>query len=263
MQSGNDAPDERPITSELKESYVNKLYIQLAGRKSTESELSLADSLLGDEASDSSREQLIDQIIATDAYKIKMYADARGDYLDNVDLTTIQTDYFELLFLLPTIPPSFLDAFMENLQRHNLLYRIPGQLDSNLIGVIEVHKRVINNDYYDDINMGTENFVVACFQNFLFRYPTQSELENATDMIEGISSSLFFGAGNSKEDFMDIFFESDDYFEGQVINLYRKYLFRDPSTTEMFTLTQEYFTDRNYGELQKEILSSNEYFYNE
>ena len=32
--------------------------------------------------------------------------------------------------------------------------------------------------------MGTENFVVAMFQHFLLRYPTDSELESAKDMVD-------------------------------------------------------------------------------
>ena len=110
--------------------------------------------------------------------------------------------------------------------------------------------------------MGTENFVVATFQNFLFRYPTNVELDNAKTMVDGLPASLFLLSGNSKADFIDIFFDSDDYFEGQVISLYHKYLFRDPDTEEMYRLTTEYFQSHNYQDLQLSILTSDEYFFN-
>ncbi|MDZ7847129.1 MAG: hypothetical protein U5L96_10360 [Owenweeksia sp.] len=77
------------------------------------------------------------------------------------------------------------------IERLDAMLQIPGKLDSNLIDHIELHRRIIDNPYYDDINMGTENFVVATYQNFLFRYPTGVELEEAKKMVDGFPGSLF------------------------------------------------------------------------
>lgn len=261
--SGNDAPEENLVTTELKENYINRLYINLAGRKADNDEFSDALNVLGDVAGIASREALIQQIFAKDDYKIKLYEDVRADYLESVDTARILRDYLTLLAVLPTVPPNLVQAFQEEIQRQKHLLDIPQKLDSNLIDIIEVHKRAINNQYYDDINMGTENFVVATFQNFLFRYPTDEELESASLMVEGLNSILFLEGGNSRSDFTDIFFDSHGYFEGQVITLFNRYVYRDPSTEEMLEQTIAYINDGDYQNIQLKILASDEYFFNE
>ncbi len=107
--------------------------------------------------------------------------------------------------------------------------------------------------------MGTENFVVSNFQHFFGRYPTQDELEKAKKMVDGLSSSLFFVPGSTKAEYLTIFFASDNFYEGQVYDLYKRYLFRKPTTEESAAQTEFFKASRNYQELQKNILTTNEY----
>ena len=48
-------------------------------------------------------------------------------------------------------------------------------------------------------------------------------------MLDDEQAVCFGGNGNSKSDFNDLFFNHDGYYEGQVINIYNRILFRDPS----------------------------------
>ena len=107
--------------------------------------------------------------------------------------------------------------------------------------------------------MGTENFVVSTFQNFLFRYPSDAELLNGKTMVDGDNAILFLVIGKSKTDYLNIFFTSDDYYEGQVRNAFRKYLFREPSPAEIALYADVYKTGDNYSLLQKEIFALDEY----
>lgn len=260
--SGNTAPDEILVTQVMKEAYVNRLYISLTGRKASSSEFDLAMDELGASADISSREAVVNLVFSTEDYTIRLYDIARGDYLESLDTAVIRSDYNQVVFALQTATGPTREYLLEAKAEFEALLEIPEGLIDHSIDVTEMYRRVVNNVYYDDINMGSENFVVATFQNFLFRYPTNVELENGTTMVDGQPSSVFLKAGNSKEDFIDIFFDTDDYAEGIVINLFRKYLFREPSTEEMYTWTNEFLLNKDFSQIQKSILTSDEYFFN-
>lgn len=260
--SGNTAPDEILATQVMKEAYVNRLYISLTGRKASSSEFDSAMDELGTSADISSREAVVNLVFSTEDYTIRLYDIARGDYLESLDTSVIRSDYNQVVFALQTATGPTREYLLEAKAEFEALLEIPEGLIDHSIDVTEMYRRVVNNVYYDDINMGSENFVVATFQNFLFRYPTNVELENGTTMVDGQPSSVFLKAGNSKEDFIDIFFDTDDYAEGIVINLFRKYLFREPSTEEMYTWTNEFLLNKDFSQIQKSILTSDEYFFN-
>src|SRR5205085_1157862 len=122
-----------------------------------------------------------------------------------------------------------------------------------------MHRRCVNNYFYDQINMGSENFVISCFQHFLNRYPTQNELSEGKKMIDGAPAILFLESGQSKDDFINIFFTSRDYYEGLAINLYQRFLLRNPSSIEMGNAATAFVNTHNYVQMQKDILSTNEY----
>jgi hypothetical protein len=107
--------------------------------------------------------------------------------------------------------------------------------------------------------MGTENFVVSCFQHFLNRYPTENELSEGKKMVDGAPAILFLESGQNKTDFVNIFFGSRDYQEGLAINLYNRYLLRNPASIEMGNAVQAFSTTHDYVQMQKDILSTNEY----
>ena len=149
--------------------------------------------------------------------------------------------------------------FAENLARMLKLQEVLPGLGNGTISNIEMHKRMVNNNFYDEINMGTENFVVSMFQSFMQRYPTLSELENGKLMVNDNNASLFFIAGNGKEDFINIFIGSDEYFTGQTNILFNRYLFRDPTSEESINFSIDYINSQDYKLLQRRILSSNEF----
>ena len=118
---------------------------------------------------------------------------------------------------------------------------------------------MVNNNFYDEINMGTENFVVSMFQSFMQRYPTLSELESGKLMVNDNNASVFFVPGNGKEDFINIFIESDEYFTGQTNILFNRYLFRTPTSEESINFSLDYINTQDYQLLQSRILSTNEF----
>ena len=132
-------------------------------------------------------------------------------------------------------------------------------LISGQANVVDVHHRCVNNILYDELNMGSFNYVVSIYQNFLHRYPTEYELENGIIMVDGEQSICFEQNGDSKNDFNSLFFEHNGYYEGQIISIYNKLLFRDPTTLEISELIQSFKQNKDYQSLQKRILTTDEF----
>ena len=139
------------------------------------------------------------------------------------------------------------------------LYNLGSDLKNGNINTVEAHKRCVNNQIYDDINMGTENYVISMFQNFLYRYPTLAELNNATIMVDGEQTTCFGVNGDSKSNFNDIFFNHYGYYEGVIIDTYIKLLLRQPNSEEVSSYTINFMSDLSYKNLQKSLLSSDEF----
>ena len=78
-------------------------------------------------------------------------------------------------------------------------------------------------------------------------------------MVDGGNASIFLVSGNGKEDFINIFMESDEYFTGQTNILFNRYLFRDPTSEESINYSLDYINTQDYQLLQRRILSTNEF----
>jgi hypothetical protein len=127
------------------------------------------------------------------------------------------------------------------------------------IEVDELQRRLCDNHMYDLINMGSANFVISTFMQLMNRNPTNAEQQSGVSMVDGNNATLFLQAGSSKDDYLDILIHSSNYFEGQVVFMYLKYLNRDPSTIEMADGTLKYMTTGDYTAVQKDILASDEF----
>ena len=261
LVEGNIAPPDPTIERVVVEGYVNKLYISLLGREPSTSEFNDAIDLLGEKLNQQDRTLLVSQIQEDPNYYKNQIDIFRQDYLNGIDTAQIRDDY-----ILPyenelenVVNPFFYEEIEKELNSLYLLYNVEIDLILNDIDVMEVHRRMVDNPVYNDINMGIENYIVSMSQNFLHRYPTNSELGNATLMIDGEQSYCFGGNGDSKSDFNNLFFNHDGYFEGQVVTNYNKLLYRNPNSSEASESAYLYKQNRNFKELQKSILISNEF----
>lgn len=257
----NEPPPDGTISTLTKETYANKVYISLLGRKPEPAEMDDAVSILSkNNLSEDNRHELLDGILESDMYFDRMYDVYRGEILNQLDTSEITNQIYVFQFLLTdTAYQSVWDLLQEEIIRLQSLKDIPKHLKNGSLDAKGMFIRLIDNPFYDDINMGSENFVVSAFQHFFFRYPIAAELENGVLMVEGFQSVVLNQSGNSKEDFITALFNSDDYYEGRARDLYNRYLFRDPTTLENDEHSTLYKTSDNYSELQKAILSLDEY----
>ena len=257
---GNILPPDYTIENTTIENYINKLYISTIGREPTESEFLSDFSILREsDISQESREIVIDDILNKDEYYNNLFKLECEHLLLGLDTADINQNIHVLNVLLTTAQGLELLYFEDALERMLKLQEVLPGLGDGTISNMEMHKRMVNNNFYDEINMGTENFVVSMFQSFIQRYPTLSELENGKLMVNDNNASVFFVPGNGKEDFINIFIESDEYYTGQTNILFNRYLFRDPTSEESVNYSLDYINSQDYKLLQRRILSTNEF----
>ena len=258
---GNQAPPDNTIENVILENYINKLYISLLGRKVNELEYSSAYNLLEDaDMSIESREQLIDLIHANPQFHVNEYELARADLLNGVDTNSINSQIDAINAFLTTLTDSAEIQIYENARDDLLrLTTVPSDLDNEIISMSDMHRFCVDNFAYDEINMGTENFIVSIYQNFFYRYPTEEELVEASKSVDGFQGIVFYQILESKQEFIDAFVETEEYFEGQVRSLYLRYLFREPTAEEMTGLAYRYQNGETYKNVQKSILIIDEY----
>jgi hypothetical protein len=255
-------PDQTP-KSFNREAYLNRVFISLIGRKPTNTEQASAYALVPAVAPTQSQlEAMLETVFLNPGYLARSYDNARIDLLNNLDtaeITNILATFDQIIN--STNDPIVIDQVNREKIRLQEMLTIPADLSNGTLDRRGLHRRCIHNWFYDQINMGTANFVISSFQNFLFRPPTTSEQAQGISMVDGFSGTLFLSAGNSKTDYLTIFFNSQHYAEGQVKDAFRRYLFREPTANELSSYTVELFTDWNYNRLVKKLLSSTEYAY--
>jgi hypothetical protein len=259
----NIAPPDSTVSEVLMETYINKVFISVLGRKPIQAEYNAGLSIIREgNLSVQSRNLFLSQVMAKPDYFPRLYNIARQDLLNDLDTAEI-TNYINLFTSFLTMPQNvnYLDQIQNEIDRLQGMKQVPNiLLTNNAFSVAEMHKRLINNFFYDQLNMGTFNFVTATFEHFLYRSPTQEELDGGSKMVDGFDGVLFFKSGKTKNDFLDIFFNlSNDYYEGQVRTLFQRFLFRDATAEETANLSKKYKANGNYQELQKAILSMDEY----
>lgn len=257
----NTSPQDNTISELTKKNYINKVYISVLGREPNSTELTTDLSILNSgNFSTEKRNLFLDNVLSKSGYDFRNWIIASNELLNATDTADVR--FYILVYnslLSNSTYQNFWPVIRIEIHKMELLYSVPQALEGDSVDIIGMHKRCVNNYFYDQINMGTANFVTATFQNFLFRYPTDAELTNGMNMVDGFNASLFFQTGNSKDDFISIFFNSDNYYEGQVRALFLRYLFRQPTSEETASFGVKYKLDKNYKELQKRILSLNEY----
>lgn len=258
---GNVPPPDQTISDITIENYINKTYIGVLGREPDSAEFSNAFNILRqNNVSQASRSQFLDLVLLQPEFDVHLYDLARTDLLNNQD--TSEISFYIFLFgtlLQDSAYYIFWDVLQNEIDRLMEMQNIPADLAGNTINTVGLHRRCVNNYFYDQLNMGSLNFVVSVFQNLLFRYPSVNELDEGIKMVDGQSAVLFLQTGATKNDFLEIFFNSNDYFEGQVRDLYLRYLFREPTSSEMSVEGMQYKQDQDYIALQKRILSKDEY----
>ena len=257
----NQPPPDNTIESVTIENYINRAYILVLGREPDSVEYAVAiASLSANDLDSTSRKNFIAGIFRSPDYLPHLYNQNRIDLLNNIDTTEFSTwaGIFQL-FLLDTNYRLQWPYIQYEIDRLNAVRNAYMEFTDSLIGIDELQRRMCNNYFYDQINMGSANFVISTFQNLINRNPTMAEQQAGVSMVDGSNAILFLQAGSSKNDYLDIFTHSFNYYEGQIILMYLRLLNRIPNSIEMADATSLYSSTGDYSSVQREILSSDEF----
>ena len=241
------------------ENYVNRIFIDLLGREPLDGEMAAEVATL---------RQADLSIEAREALIVKLQTNT--DFIEGD--TSYQRAYYQHLYDLARIRTlegvseaqigEFLSTvdLLEDSIRLIKIYDSRTDMQAGNITIEEMFGRMIYNKVYDEINMNTTNFVNASFDNLLWRFPTQVEFQAGFNMVEFNISETFLGeTGTNRQDYVDIFINSREMFEGLIIWVYQQALQRRPTTEETFVLLENFYTNRDIREVQKVVMVTDEY----
>ena len=253
----NPPPDVTVSRAEI-DNFVNRVFVNLLGREPLVSEkYRFSSRLSSDNFNIASKSEFIDSIVNFPEYNLNIYKSQREYLLNFIFHPSFLPQTLEIWRKLPRSPES-----LAEISRLELIAAIPVDLNSGKLELEGLQRRLTHNSFYDFVNMGTENFVVSCFENFLLRFPTKFELEQGKKMVDGNAATLFGKSGSSKNQFLDIIFNSMSYSEGQVRLLFRQYLYRETTAIELASFSLSYHLEKKFRDIQKAILIMDENYQN-
>lgn len=261
---GNEAPPYSSITTVQIQGYVNRMFIDLLGREPTANERTqITQYLKTNELTDQARENVLTQLMSSQEYYNRFYTVYVEEFLDGVTNQQI-SGFIAILDQLKNVAQgngnTVLASYYANeITRTYKLTTLLQDYQSGTVTINEFFATLVNNTIYDDINMGSENFVNACFEGLFKRLPTETELNAGVTMVDGFSAQLLLKDGSSKGDFVDIVTSVNEFYQGLVIDIYNQLLARLPDSQEMGDGTIELATTLNYQMLQRKVMKTDEY----
>ena len=259
--TGNEAPDDPTISNLLKENYVQKTYRNLYGRQPSDSEMTASLQILNaGNCSPDNRNSLLYILFEGEEYRKQLYDIEINDMLNGLTSNEIKQ---QVIFYQQQLndPANSHDYYviLDELQKTKLLDALLDSMTAGYVGVLVAHRIIAASPAYDNLTGGGSEWVSSMFKHFLFREPTETEMQNCEEMLDHRTGTIFLNEGSSKDDIVRIFFNSREYFEGQVRTLYLRYLYREPGPEESVSLTAAYQTGLDYVSLQSTILLNAEY----
>ena len=260
----NTPPPYNEVTTVQIQNYINKLYIDLIGREPLQQELEDdTDLLKNNNLSLASRIQLLNQLMTNPLYYDRFFDTYSAAYLSGVSEQNILGEiyFYSQLKEQAELAGNYALAQYYQLEIDKLTNLLDAKTDyeSESITINEFMQRFAYNYFYDQINMGSENFVLSCFENFLKRFPTDDELASGITMVDGFSSQLLLRDGSTKKDFIEIITTDPGFYEGLTIDIYQQLLARNPNSEEMNDATLLLTENPDYQAIQQSIMVGSEY----
>ena len=271
----NDIPDYSGVSTILVENYVNKVFIDLIGREPTDVEMNTeVTALENGNLSASARTALCNKLMFSDvevdgtaykdAYFRKLYDDQKSRYINGASEATCQDEYN----LYRNI--AYQDSLNGNLFSYEIIMleanKMKAVIDSRtelrdgIITIDEMCRRMMYNSIYDDINMGSFNFINASFDDCFDRFPTDSEYDLVYEAIESnLTGSLFGQAVSNKPEYLNVLTASLEFDEGLIRWAYTTLLARDATSSEVYNRIGLFGETKNIHAVQRYILISDEY----
>ena len=265
----NPVPHYEGVPTVVVNAYLTRAYIDLIGREPLPGEMEQDRAAL--RAGDlglAARLALVDRLMGGDethleAHDQKVFDDLSGRFLDGTSQQTliIEMEFQRFLAQQDSVNGGNAYPFFNLLA--DRLERTIVSVDEFRLGTIgwrEVNRRFCDNVIYDEINMNSFNFVNATFDDLFGRYPTEAEFEQAFSAVETGSPAVLFGEViQDKQSYLQVLVADTEFEEGAVRWWAEKLLVRPITGAEMVAWREVAGPDVDVRELQRLLISSDEY----
>lgn len=262
--NNNNPPPYTGVSDDKITAYINKLYIDLLGRAPTGTEITTSLNYLDENGlAEASRDTVIQHLIKTKTYYDRLFYINANEFLNGTDSTAIKDEILliEYIYYLDSVAGNYgtLIYYTYELNRLYWLQTISANWMNGTIPMNEYYAAFINNYFYDQVNMGTENFVKGTFDDLFRRAPTVEELMQGENIVNNVAGILFLQNGGSKGEYVTIVTTCDAFYEGLVKKTFEQLLLRDPTSAEEGTYTTQLKSTLNYQQFEKELMKTSEY----
>jgi len=260
----NSIPEGNGVSDQQLRSYINKCYLDVLGREASVNELESASLILkADDLSKEARRQFLEPLFADLKFYKNLWYNKSASYLNGLDSADLNRQIFTFNALRDQAERTgdiLIASFYEfEVQRMRDLQAAAENYHSKKISTEKFYSVFCLNFFYDEINMGTENYVLSCFENYLGRLPTQDEQNRAKEMVDGFSSSLFLESGNNKLDFVSIIMNSEEFYEYQTRDIYLQLVGSAISESELRQFKEQLIAGKDLELLFIDIMISEAY----
>jgi hypothetical protein len=260
---GNEPPDYSGVTNLQVRQYVSRLYIDLLGEQPLTAVMDEKVAYLqSNDLSPVARNTLVQELMDDEAYASNIFNYTASQFLNGVARSEIQDqiDLYAFLIVQYTGLGEIQVAQVLEYEQQKLVLLINASeaLQSGAIDISAFYQRFCFNEIYDEINMGSENMVISCFENLFGRLPTNNELTSGVQMVEGLSAVLLQENGNSKLNFVEIVTQTSEFYLGRVFEQYQRLLVRTPTPLEEYEGALQ-LKNEGLRAFQSTILISDEY----
>ncbi len=256
---GNTPPAYNGVSTAELNVYATKVYIDLLGRGPTSGEREAFVQEWRDRAGTGEGiDALLTSIQQTGAAYRNLDLSFREKFLNGTDSVVVaeriaitQNTYDNLLSTGDTLTALFV---AELLAQYQDLQNALDDLRSGQIDWSQYVVRHLNNGVFTEINMGSENYALACFEDLFFRQPTTYELDASVSMIDGTGAFLFLEYGDSRADFNRIVTSGGPFSEALALEVFTALLGRRPETAELGTALDILGAENDLLRLQRHLL---------
>jgi hypothetical protein len=264
LVTNNDVPIFYGVSIVLINNYINRYHIDLLGVQPSDTVLAeTADTLSKSPSNVDLRASFLAEAIENDLYFERFFSLTSLKFIEGLErphLEARQVEYEAIRASFAAEGDSLRVQYFEyEIIKIDSLIQSSDRFRLQEISLKEYFRSFIYNGIYDDINMGTFNFVQSCFENLLGRGPTADELDRGMKMVEGKSTYVFLTGGNSKSDFIDIMLDSPEFLVGRVQDVYEQLVQRKPTSSEQVIAVQLLQGKKNVKELQVSVAKTKDY----
>jgi len=272
----NNAPNYNGISTIRIQNYINRLFIDLLGREPTNSEKDYFTGRLKHRKLETGIRDSIVNVLQNDtnfrigdssyriAYSQRMYELMKLQFLEGASEPDLQLRIGNLNFAIQVARLNgdsvAVQQYLFEQNKYLNVTKSKYRFSRRIIDYPQFIAAMLNNGIYDQINMGSFNFVNAIFEDVLGRKPMNEEFQLAYNVIEKNEPALIFNQMTSnKTEVIQALVNSSAFDEAQIRWWNFQYLRTEISSDILSKLLGALGTGVTIEDIQRELLITDHY----